>query len=297
MKKFLNKISFYGFIALILYNSIAWTSLWCLRNSSFYKTGFLAHEVKTKDFDYIVIGSSIGLASLNTSQIDRSIGSQGLNLSMDDTSLSSNYLMLQHFYHQDKKAKLCVLAINYWDISNPKPKMKVNDYRFLPFVREDYVFDYYSERESNGFKPLTWSYYLPMIGVSYYNTEIFYPSLIAFVKPEYKNRFDADGNYAFPTSSNLKYKKKIDELLSWNNPFLVKIKKLCDENNTQLIVYQAPNYDKRILNQNMEITFINHSDSIVSAKYFYDEVHLNNLGRKIESQVFAKELKQLIFQK
>jgi hypothetical protein len=61
MKKFLNKISFYGFIALILYNSIAWTSLWCLRNSSFYKTGFLAHEVKTKDFDYIVIGSSISI--------------------------------------------------------------------------------------------------------------------------------------------------------------------------------------------------------------------------------------------
>jgi hypothetical protein len=297
MKFFLKKIIFYGFLALILFNAIALTCLYILRNSSFYKPEFLVHEVKNEHFDYIVIGSSIGLASLNTTQIDSSINSKGLNLSMDDTSLSSNYLMLQHFYKHNKKVKFCILAINYWDVSNEKPKMKINDYRFLPFVNEDYVFNYYNEGEATRFKPLTWSRNMPIIGVSYFNTEIFYPALVALFKPEYKNRFDGDGNYAFPSTTNLKYKQKADLQLNWRNPFLDKIKKLCCDNHTQLIVYQAPNYDKKIINKNRNFNLINHSDSIISTKYFYDEVHLNSKGRKLESRAFANELKLLMFKK
>ena len=297
MKKFLLKIALYVFLAVLFFNMVSWCSLYFLRNSSFYKPGFLTHEIKETHFDYIIIGSSIGLTSLNTTQIDSTLKINGLNLSIDDTSLNSNYLMLEHFYHQNKKAKYCVLAINYWDLANETPTINDNDYRFLPFVNDDLVADYYNELEEGYFKPLTWSRYLPFIGVGYYNTEVFYPSILAALKPEKRNRFDAKGNYSYPNIGNLKPKKKHVVQLQWKNPFLKRIEQLCAKNDTQLIVYQAPNFGVTIKNRNSTFDLINHSDFLAAVNCFYDEVHINENGRKLESQAFANDLKQIMIKK
>jgi hypothetical protein len=155
MKKFLLNIFINALVAFILLNAIAWSSLYFLRNSSFYKPEFLTHEVKETNFDYIIIGSSIGLTTLNTVLIDSITNKKGLNLSIDDTAISSNFLMLQHFFEQGKQAKYCVLAVSYWDLSIKNPVLNDNDYRFLPFFNENYVYDYYQNLETGYFKPLT----------------------------------------------------------------------------------------------------------------------------------------------
>lgn len=290
MNKFIRRAILYGFLVFTLLNAIAFCNLYFLRNSSFYKPSFLTNEVAERDFDYIVIGSSIGLTTLNTTLIDSITKKKGLNLSIDDTSIASNYLMLKHFYENEKKAKYCVLAISYWDLAIEKPTLNDNDYRFLPYFYEDYVFQYYKTLEHDFFKPLALSHYFPAVGVCYYNTEIFYPSIVAAVKPNKRNRFDEKGNYFYPELGIIQPKEWTTTKLSWKNPYVEKIKKLCYENNTELIFYQAPLLKTKIINSNIKINFINHSSLIRKEDYFFDEIHVNQYGRKLASTIFANEL-------
>lgn len=297
MKKFLLKISIYGFVSFVAFNTLSWGCLWFLRNSSFYKPEFLTHEIKETNFDYIIIGSSIGLTTLNTVQIDASLKINGLNLSIDDTSLNSNYLMLEHFYHQNKKTKYCVLAVSYWDMANENPPLNNNDYRFLPYISEDYVVDYYNKYETDCFKPLTLSRYFPFIGVAYYNTEIFYTSIVAAISPEKRNRFDSRGNYSYPEIGNIKSKSKEIIHTQWKNPSLNEISQLCKNNNTQLIIYQAPALAASIKNNNNTFSIINHSDLIVKGDCFFDDIHLSGKGRKVATEYFIRDFEQLLIKK
>ena len=291
MKAFLKKLIFYGFITFVTINLISWLSLYSLKNSSFYKPQFLKNEVVENQFDYIVIGSSLGLTGIDTKIIDSIQKTKGINLSMDGTFLSSNYLMLQHFYALNKKTKICILAVNPYDIANAKPKLNLNDYRFLPFVNEDYVYNYYKKLENNHFKILTNSNYFPFLGVSFYNSELFFPSILVALSPKLHNRFDQKGNYAYIGSTNLPIKKKLNTILKWKNPYIEKIQKLCDSNQTKLLVYIAPKFKTTVFNTNKKFQLINYSDAILDTKMFYDTIHINNFGRKLVSEKFAKELK------
>lgn len=295
MKKFLLHTAKWGIITFLLINVLAWCNLYFLRNSSFYKPSFLTHQIKETQFDYVIIGSSIGLTSLSSSQIDSLTHKKGLNLSIDDTALCSNYLMLNHFFKQGKKTNYCILAISHWDLANSNPELSDNDYRFLPFVAEKYVQDYYASMEKGYFKPMYLSRYFPAIGVSYYNTELFYPSILAMMQPNKRNRFDEKGNYAYPDNSSFEDQTVEQTTLQWNNPFIKKIKDLCDANNTQLLVYQAPIYQNTVLNNNYNYTFINHSTLLKDKSYFYDKIHLNSTGRKKASEQLALTLNQNFF--
>ncbi|HLP63697.1 hypothetical protein [Flavobacterium sp.] len=289
MKKFLLHILKYGLILFILINAIAWLNLYFLRNSSFYKPSFLTHEVKQTQFDYVVIGSSIGLTTLDTKLIDSLTNKKGINLSIDDTAISSNYLMLNHFFKQGKKTQFCVLALSHWDLAIEHPVLNDNDYRFLPFVSNDYVSDYYQNCEEGYFKPLMLSQYIPAIGVCYYNTEVFYPSLIAAIRPNKKNRFDENGNYFYPETAEVPEKQIESIALNWKNPYVQKISDLCKENNTRLIIYQAPIYKTNVVNTNSSYPFINHASALKDKLYFYDNIHVNYLGRKAASALFATQ--------
>lgn len=295
MKKFLIKVIGYLLITLVLINLISWASLYFLRHSSFYKPEFFTHEIKDKSFDYVVIGSSVGLTGVDTKLMDSLNQTKGINLSIDDTSISSNYLMLEHFYNQGGTAKYCLLSINYWDLAITDPLLNDNDYRFLPFVSEDYVYDYYAQLEKGFFKPLTYSHYLPFLGVSYYNTELFFPSLVAAIKPFKRNRFDEKGNYFYPPTGAVIQKEPQEITILWNNPFLSKIEALCKARQTQLIVYQSPALCTTLINTNQKYQFINHSTLLKPTDGFYDEIHVDFNGRKTATIALAQELKNNYF--
>jgi len=294
MKLFLIKIIGYGLLSFLILNGLAFLSLYLLGNSNFYKPQFVKNGVYEKKFDYVVLGSSTGLTTLDTKLIDSITGKKGLNISMDDSALSSHYLMLQHFYASQKRTKTLVLAITPWDLAVSNPVLNDNDYRFLPYISEKYVYEYYKSIEKSKFKVLTFSKYFPIIGLSYYNTELFYPSLVAALKPKKRNRFDDKGNYSYPNlggPSVIKY-NIVD--LELKNPYYYKIKQFCSDNKIQLILYQSPLFNIRvepitIINQKL----INHSQLIKQESFFYDNIHVNNKGRKICSLNFTKQLIKL----
>lgn len=287
MKKFLLKIGMYGLVSFIILNLIAWASLYFMGKSSLYKPEYLTNGVKETQFDYVVLGSSTGLTTLNTSLIDSISGKKGFNISIDDTSMSTHYLMLQHFYASGKTTNRLVLAITPWDVVVSDPTINNNDYRFLPYVNRDYVYDYYAEMEKGWFKTLKYSRYFPVFGVGYYNTELFYPSMLVAFQPDKKNRFDAAGNYSYPEDGPGPQEKKVTiSEVKIVNPFFKRIKDFCEKNKIELILYQSPIYKTKVV-LNSDGKFINHSDLLQDKSFFYDDIHVNSKGRKECSTVIS----------
>jgi hypothetical protein len=294
MKKFLTKIAFYTFFILLIGNATAYLSLYVIGKSQLYKNQFVKNGVAATQFDYVVLGSSIGLTTLDTKLIDEKIHTSGLNISMDDTSLSSHYLMLQFFLSLGKKTKQLVLCVTPDDLQNPINKLNNNDYRFLTEVHDSLVYNYYNRLEDKGLKVLTYSKFFPILGISYYNNELFYPSFYAFLKPNKRNRFDDKGNYTYPQiTNNLSEVGFASSKTNYLNPSFLKIQKLCQQNGIELIVYQSPIYRTNVVfPATNEFKIINHS-KILPEDLFYDNIHVNSKGRTFCTLAFCEEMKLL----
>lgn len=292
MKKFLLKIVFYAAIIFLLGNAITLLSLYFIGQSNLYKPQFIKNGVKEKNFDYVVLGSSTGLTTLNTKQIDSTLYTKGLNISMDDSALSTHYLMLRYFYAQQKTTTKLILAVTPWDLENTHPVIGNNDYRFLSERNTNVVKEYYQSISYEKFPVLKYSNYLPLLSLSYYNTEIFYPSLYTVVQPKKRNRFDDRGNYSYPTVGKLKDKEKRNIRVVFRNPYFEKIKSFCNQHKIELIVYQSPLY-KTIVNLEYDGLSINHSNFIKTEALFYDDLHVNNLGRNACTEDFVFQFSNL----
>ncbi|MGX7668110.1 hypothetical protein [Flavobacterium pedocola] len=289
MKKFLIKIAAYALVLFVLLNGVACLNLYFLGKSNFYKPQFVKNGVKETHFDYVVLGSSTGLTTLNTIAIDSALHTQGLNISMDDSSLNSHYLMLEHFYNCGKTTDKLVLSITPWDVSSTEAKLNNNDYRFASELSKDYVHEYYAEMEEGNFKVLTYSKYIPILAISYYNTELFFPSFLSAMNPKKQNRSDAKGNYSYPDFNGKPTPGKRKTMKGdFKNPYFYKVQELCKKHNTELVLYQSPLYNSDLEYSDFpkQHTFVNHYN-LVSEDCFYDNIHVNQRGRKVCSEAFA----------
>ncbi|PHS09018.1 MAG: hypothetical protein COA88_05805 [Kordia sp.] len=290
MRKFLLNIIKYSLIALLLVNAISFLSLYLLSKSEFYKPSYLVnHFNKQTKFDYIVLGSSRGLTTINTNQIDEALGTKGVNLSIDDTGLPTHSLMLTHFFENDFKTKKVILTLDSAFFKNKKMGVSDNDYRFLPFVTNDYVRSYFTEYENGMFKKYSLSGFFPFIGVSYYNLELFFPSLVTIFSPQRHNRFDDNGNYRYPDKKLNSIKKLGIENTNISNLKLLELKRMCTSNDAELIIYVAPIYNTQLnINKSLGIEVINHTSLLKSTDNFYDVIHVNKKGREIATDALMK---------
>jgi hypothetical protein len=290
MKNFLKEIGVLLLMVLLLSNGIAYLSLKFHQRANFYKPSFVSNFKGDKNFDYVVLGSSTGLTTLNTQEIDSLSGKKGLNISMDDSALSSHYLMMKHFISEGLQTKILVLAVTPWDLETEAPTINDNDYRFLPFVYNNYVCDYFTEMSHGKPSVLSLTRYMPIVGVSYFNTELFYPSFIALLKPNYRNRFDTFGNYSYPTSGEKTLKKEKTSVVSIkiSNPYYYRIVDFCRKNKIKLCLYQSPLSNSKVIYPK-DILIINHSTLIQDNSLFYDDIHVNSKGRQVCSKKFVKD--------
>jgi len=289
MKKFLIKGGLFSLLVLLIANGLALGILKIHTKSKLYKPSFIANMVAEKKFDYIFLGSSMGLTSINTILLDELTDMNGLNASMDDTSLATHYLMLKHFVESGGETNRCYVAISPSDISNNQPSYSTNDYRFLPFIHNQYVYEEIKNREK-GINPLKATYWQPFIGTTYYNLELGASAIQAFLKPSKRNRFDEKGNYSYPVAGNPPSNKLSESELEWRNPFIDKIEKLAKENNIELIYYQPPIYNLQVINNDSAKKLINHSNQLKSPDLFYDRIHVNKHGREEITRILAAEL-------
>ncbi|REG87732.1 hypothetical protein [Winogradskyella sediminis] len=296
MKKFIKKTSVLLVLLLVVTQLVSFFSLYILRQSTFYKPNFLVNGLKRDNYDYVILGASTGLTTLDSKLIDSITNLQGVNLSMDDTNLASHYLMLKHFIAEGKTLKYCIIAPSNMSYNVSQTPLSNNDYRFLMYINRDYVLDHYSHFKSDTAKRLYYSKWFPFLGLSYYNTELFYPSLISAIKPHKRNRFDDLGNYSYPTHKNrmTKVKKKEAIVVSFESDYLKKIKLLCDAYQIKLICYLSPTESQPIDVYSKDYLFINHSNLIKNSDLFYDDIHVNGKGRQVASEAFSKVFMDIV---
>jgi hypothetical protein len=292
MNKFLKKIALYGISSFIILNLIAFLCLYFLGKSCFYKQQFIRNGVKDTTFDYVVLGSSTGLTTLDTKLIDSISGKNGLNISIDDSGLSSHYLMLQQFYSSGKKTDLLVLSVMPDDLEIYNPLINTNDYRFMTYLWDKDVKFFFKNMNGKNKWVFNTSYYLPLIGVSYFNSELFFPGILSVFQSKKRNLFDQKGNYSYPNIQNFNITNDLNILnknVVFKNPYLFKIVDFCNNYNIKILLYQSPILNVKTI-YSTKINMVNHSTLLNSKDFFYDYIHVNQSGRKICSEHFASLL-------
>ena len=190
MKKFLSKIFIYGLLYFVLANFIALTCKYFLKRSNFFKPSFIVNEFKEgKHFDYLILGSSRGLTTLDSKQIDSTLNTSGINLSMDDTDSKSHHLMLQHFYASGFKAKFCILTLDHSNFKKSRKYISDNDYKFSTYIDRPYIRAHFKTYEPPLFKPISISRYIPFFAYAYYNLQLIPASVYAMLKSKKKIPF------------------------------------------------------------------------------------------------------------
>jgi len=292
MRYFIINLLKYGSLSLLIINSIGWAGDSVLRKSSFFKPSFLVNNFNpTDNFDYMILGSSRGLTTLNTIQVDGELGLNGINLSMDDTDLKSHVLMLDHFFANGYKSEYCILVLDYSNFNKTQIRLGDNDYRFSPFIKQGYVREHFGKYESVSLKPNYNSLLFPFLKYSYYNLQLVPASAYALIYPDKRHRFDEKGNYTYPINKSISQKTKSSNIIKsqLTNPLLEQVKSLCEQNGSRLLVYIAP-YQDLIIQLKDSANVINHSGLISSKEYFYDKLHVNSKGRAIASNHFIEAL-------
>jgi hypothetical protein len=296
MKLFILKIVKYVTAIILMANVLGWTGDLILRKSSFFKPSFLLNNYKQgEQFDYFILGSSRGLTTLDSKQIDSSLSTKGINLSMDDTDLKTHLLMLNHFFKNGYKSKYCVLVLD--NLTSSGVKLGDNDYKFASFINEEYVKNHFKTYESTRLKPLFNSLYWPFLKYSYYNIQIIPPVLLSILNPKKRHRFDVNGNYTYPNIKNKSHKNKRIKIDTSriSNPLVNEFRKLCEINKTELIIYIAPYENLKIILDQEENIF-NNSAVINDENLFYDAIHVNKEGRKAATNEFIKLFKHKLLQ-
>ncbi|TNF43590.1 MAG: hypothetical protein EP311_02735 [Cytophagales bacterium] len=297
MKRFLLKIFSYLILVFLIGNIGAWSALKILGRSYFYKPNFIVNHFEGKGrFDYVIAGSSRGLTTINTEEVDRQTGLKGLNISMDDTGLPSQFLMIKHFFESGNQADRVILTLDLGHFEESEQMLNDNDYRFVSYSHRDYIWEYFYTYEKGVIRPLTLSNYFPVFAIGYYNLELVWPAGLSLIKPTYTNRFDWNGNYSYPNSSLQSKSEEIQwEIIEKqpSNPILKEIESYLKQKNSQLILYVGPYLGKQLVvpgGNGSDFPLINHSAIFTEAKYFFDVDHVNDLGKAEATQKFVEAL-------
>jgi hypothetical protein len=259
-----------------------------LKRSNLFKSTFVFNELKDKTLDYVIIGSSRGLTTLNSKLIDSLTGLSGFNASTDGGGIATNILMLQHLIHNNVKFKYCIFTLDAIGIADHTYQFSKNTYRFVPFCHEPYIQETMAKfedcKEKSNFRA---SRFYPGFTVFENNKTLLTGAVKALINPQTRNRYDEKGNYTYPLRQPIDKKINFDtkEFAKYGTVYY-DLLKICTENNIKLITYIAP-IEGQYLKVPYTKNLINHSDLLDNTKFFADELHVNPIGRQIATTAFA----------
>ena len=262
---------------------------------NYFKTQWLSN-IKNKKYDYIIVGNS-RVTTISATKIDQEINKNGLNLGMENTTFSTFYLMLHLFFKNKNKSDYIFLEFDHYNYHNFKDTNK--SHLFIPQIKDSEVFSVLRDLDSkyNAIR------LFPFLGYGFYNFDwglhnffnqkfklLEFPYLKNGDLISYKNDLYKDRG----RKSNYNYSSDI-------NKYFLKIKKLCEINNSKLITFTAPFFDKnnvKVEGKNIKTILdeehINYYDFsslyFLRKDLFFDNNHINEKG----TYLFSKELSKLI---
>jgi hypothetical protein len=287
------KLILIGLLVIILISP--WILLGIIKKSNTIKTTYVFNNLTNVTLDYVVIGSSRGLTTLNTNKIDSVLSIEGFNASLDGAGIATNWLMLNHLIHCNVKFKYCIFVLDEMGIEDNIYQFSKNTYRFIPFFNYDHIQNEISKfedcREKFNFRA---SRFYPGFSV-FENNKIILPTAIkSLINPTQRNKFDEKGNYIYPliNSTSETYLNDTITYINYGQVYQGFVN-LCEKNNIEFITYIAPLQGKH-LSVPYKSHLINHSSLFNNSKYFYDHLHVNSIGRDKATDSFILNFKKIL---
>lgn len=298
MRKFLKHFFIRTFLFLAVFQVLAIGFLVILGKGSFYKPQYMQNHFVDEKLDYLILGSSLGLTTLDANQIDSALNLNGYNASMDDTDLSVHLMVLEEFCRVNPAPDFAILSVSPYDLRAEKVEISDNAYRFLTYRDSPIVKLYFSEKDNTLLGVFRNSQIMPLVSVAYFNKEIIFPALMSIIKPDHRYRFDEKGNYSYPKRSGDKeFPMEFSSInYQFGNQKFQRIIDFCKSRNINLIVYQSPIYDQTIVDDSIPKVglFVNHSSFLTQKEFFYDNIHVNSEGRFLCTQDFIEKFKDYL---
>jgi len=286
-------MKYFNALVIVLIVLIPVHGVYVLRNSAFFKPNYVTTHLKEKSIDYVVLGSSRGLTTLDTKVLDSVWGTNGFNASLDGQNILGGVMMLEHLLANNTKFRVCILSLDIGDVGKGFDQPSSNSYRWITSINNRYISNYFSAFDDTSSKLISASRFWPGFGFWYNNKKLVPAYLFSLYNNKARNKFDASGNFSYPALSiatkTLK-KKEGEKHLELKGLALEKIKTICEENNIQLLIYVAPYYGNKIAFSKSDI-LVNHSSLFFGAdSLFYDDIHVNTLGRSLATLKFADSI-------
>jgi len=241
-----------------------------LRQSNIFKINLLFN---TKSHENIVLGASKSLTGINSQLLSEITHKKWYNLSMDDTKSEMHILFLEVLNNLKKDPKNILLQYDRENSYYDTMTFFDNDYQLLPFLNTNIIISNYFKPKPNYliFK------YLPIFKYIYYNTELLFPSLMLYLKPEYTHRFDIkSGDYNYPNDYIMRDSLKVAEhkVIVLKNPIIFKFDSICKVNSIKLFLYTAPMYKVNTKTDIIRKEYFDFSNIYSSSSKFSDGIHI-----------------------
>ena len=288
MNPFIKRIFMILLTAFVVLMAVSFCLLLSFRNSNFYKSTY-AFRNQHSTYDFIILGSSRGLTSINTRLLGQGLRQKGFNFSMDDSHIGTHELMLRHLLKNE--IRFDTLFLVFENSLESVSSLSSNDYRFLPFIHTQYVRSYFRSLSSE--EVYTAGDLFPFLPLAYYNIELTAPSVLALARPDFKYRFDEWGDYSYPVHGKSVLEESVTDVhLNLNNRQLKNIRAICDLKNIVLIILITPSYHTyfKLSGDLEDYNVLDISGTLGGSMYFYDRLHLNQIGKEKLTNILIEQL-------
>lgn len=277
----------------------------------YYKSSWLLNK-KGESYDVGFLGNSRIFTQLYTDSLSKKLHQSCINLGVDGTNILHHYLLLQHFLQHNKLNHL-VYNIDPWSLS-----FKLDDPKrtwvLMNNLDDETIYNEY--RNTFGYKAWAWKY-VPFWRYAEYNARLGIISVgnsqFHLLTPEYNTQ---TGDYIKDNKNTIDLHKKnrfteLSDSFKVNEQniyFLKKLIALCRSKGVKLSFITAPilntaphirtkihyiqsKYLQPILDQE-KIDYIDFTNIELTKDFrnFYDDHHLNYLGKKKYNTILAEEL-------
>jgi hypothetical protein len=162
-----------------------------------------------------------------------------------------------------------------------------NSLRFMPLIGDPDVDNYLLHY--NGSAWLFAQKVFPLFKYAYFNDELLYPIPMILTHKGYQYRSNEIGDYAYPNVTTGLKTTPPDTLFLKQSPTYDSFKAICNEYHIKLVTVIAPIYNTVVITKYPEI--INMAPIFNNTpKLFYDNLHLNQDGRRIYDNLIIDSL-------
>lgn len=270
-KKFLFKLTFVVILIFVILNLLALVLDYNIRKSNIFKVNIIFNQDLPKN---IILGSSRSLTGINTKVLSDKTNEKWYNLAMDDTRNETHYLFYKLLCEVGKKPRNILIQYDQDNIEIDSITFFGNDYQLLPFINNSVTIDEYFKSKNNYF----FYKYFPIFKYIEFNNELFFPSLLLLIKPNYQHRFDEFGDYNYPNDMILSEKSMevSEKRVLLKNEIMVDFLDRSEADSFNLIVFTAPIYRTNVVCDTIIKRYKDFSSLYSSNLNFADEFHISN---------------------